>query len=43
MNKMSDFTTIGASAHATEDRQENDFYATDPKASTLNLSDFLRM
>lgn len=30
--KKSDFTTLGASAHSNEDREENDFYATDPKA-----------
>lgn len=28
----SDFTTLGASAHSKEDRQVNDFYATDPNA-----------
>ena len=37
--KMSDFTTIGASAHATEERQENDFYATDPKALEVFLDE----
>jgi hypothetical protein len=36
---MSDFTTIGASAHATEERQENDFYATDPKALEVFLDE----
>lgn len=30
--KKGDFTTLGASAHADGEREENDFYATDPKA-----------
>lgn len=29
---MKDFKTTGASAHSKEEREENDFYATDPKA-----------
>jgi hypothetical protein len=37
--KMSDFTTIGASAHSTEERQKNDFYATDPKALEIFLDE----
>ena len=36
---MSDFTTIGASSHATEERQENDFYATDPAALEMFLDE----
>ena len=35
--KKSDFTTIGATAHSLEKREENDFYATDPKALELFL------
>lgn len=31
-NKKSTFTMIGASNHALEEREENDFYATDPEA-----------
>lgn len=30
--KKGDFTTIGASAHSKGEREENDFYATNPKA-----------
>lgn len=30
--KKTVFTQIGASSHSKEDRQEDDFYATDPKA-----------
>lgn len=30
--KKSDFTTLGASSHSESEREENDFYATDPKA-----------
>ena len=32
MNKRGDFTTLGATAHSLEERESNDFYATDPKA-----------
>ena len=32
-----DFTTLGASAHSKEEREENDFYATDPKALEIFL------
>ena len=28
--RKGDFTTLGATAHSDEDREENDFYATDP-------------
>ena len=31
-NKKSTFVTLGASNHSTAPRQENDYYATDPKA-----------
>ena len=30
--KKTVFTQIGASSHSKEDRQEDDFYATEPKA-----------
>lgn len=33
----SDFKTLGATAHSKEQREENDFYATDPKALELFL------
>ena len=29
-NKQSSYSTIGASNHSSKDREENDFYATDP-------------
>jgi len=32
------YRTIGASAHAVDDREEHDFYATDPYAAQLLLS-----
>lgn len=35
--KKSDFITIGASSHSDDVREENDFYATDPKALELFL------
>lgn len=35
MNK--DFKTTGASAHSEQEREENDFYATDPKALEVFL------
>ena len=31
-NSRSTYSTLGASNHSSEDRQEDDFYATDPKA-----------
>lgn len=31
------FVTLGASSHTKEDREQDDFYATDPKASELLL------
>lgn len=31
-NKKSNFVTLGASNHSLRDRQEHDYYATDPKA-----------
>ena len=34
-NKTSIFKTLGASNHTEKDREENDFYATDPKAIDL--------
>jgi hypothetical protein len=36
-NKKSVFTTLGASSHALDDRQEHDYYATEPKAIELLL------
>lgn len=30
-NKKSTFSTLGASSHSANDREENDYYATDPK------------
>lgn len=35
--RKGDFTTLGASAHSDEEREENDFYATDPKALEIFL------
>jgi len=37
--KKGDFTTLGASAHSEGEREENDFYATDPKALEMFLKD----
>lgn len=34
-----DFRTLGATAHAIEDREINDFYATDPKALEIFLEE----
>ena len=34
-----DFTTLGASAHSKEEREENDIYATDPKALEVFLEE----
>ena len=36
-NKTSVFATLGASNHAKHERQEHDYYATDPKAAELLL------
>ena len=36
-NKTSTYKTLGASSHAKHDRQEDDFYATDPNAIKLLL------
>jgi len=36
-NKNSIYKTLGASNHAKEDRQEQDYYATDPKAVEMLL------
>ena len=35
--RKGDFTTLEATAHSEEEREENDFYATDPKALELFL------
>lgn len=36
-NQNSIFTTLGASNHALEEREQHDYYATDPKAVELLL------
>ena len=36
-NKNSIYTTLGASNHCNEERANNDYYATDPKAAELLL------
>ena len=36
-NKKSVFITLGASNHTTEERQSEDYYATEPKAAELLL------
>ena len=36
-NTKSTFVTLGASNHSTTEREDNDFYATDPKALELLL------
>ncbi len=37
-SKSSVYTVMGATGHGKEDREENDFYATDPKAVDILLS-----
>lgn len=37
-NKNSIYKTLGASNHTEKDREENDYYATDPKAIDILLS-----
>jgi hypothetical protein len=41
-NKKSVFVSLGSSAHSEEDREKNDYYATEPKAIRLllELEDF---
>jgi len=39
-NKKSTFMNIGASNHTDKDREENDFYATDPIAIELLMNEF---
>ena len=36
-NSKTTFTTLGASNHSATEREDNDFYATDPKALELLL------
>jgi hypothetical protein len=36
-NKNSVYKTLGASSHTDKERQEEDYYATDPKAAELLL------
>ena len=36
-NARSTFATLGASIHAEHEREENDYYATDPKAAEFCL------
>jgi hypothetical protein len=38
-NKKTIFVTLGASSHANEDREENDYYATDPKAVDILVNE----
>lgn len=35
--KKTDFTILGATAHSKQEREKNDFYATDPKALEIFL------
>jgi hypothetical protein len=35
--RKNDFVTLGATAHSDEEREENDFYATDPNALEIFL------
>ena len=37
MSKHNVFVTIGASNHTLENRQQDDYYATEPKATELLL------
>ena len=37
-NKKSTFTCLGASNHVEHDRAEHDYYATEPKAADLAIS-----
>jgi hypothetical protein len=37
-NKQTVFSTMGASSHALEEREGNDFYATDPKAIDILIN-----
>lgn len=39
-NKKSTFVTLGASNHATHEREQHDFYSTDPNALRLFLDKF---
>ena len=41
-NKKSIYTTLGASSHTKKEREQNDYYATEPKAARLllELEDF---
>lgn len=39
-NKKSTFVTLGANNHCNHEREENDFYSTDPKALELFLKNF---
>ena len=36
-NKTTVFATLGASNHSMRERQQHDYYATDPKAAELLL------
>ena len=40
-NKKSTFVTLGASNHAEHEREEHDFYSTDPKSLEIFLKAFL--
>jgi len=39
-NIQSVFKTLGASTHTEEERETNDFYATDPIAATLLIQNY---
>ena len=38
--KNSIYTTLGASNHVAEEREENDYYATDPNTVELFLKEY---
>ena len=41
-NKKSIFVTLGASNHCNHDREEHDFYSTDPQALRIFLNAYLK-
>ena len=41
-NKKSTFVTLGASNHCNHDREEHDFYSTDPQALRIFLNAYLK-
>lgn len=42
-NKKSTFVTLGASNHSLVDREEHDFYSTDPKSLEIFLKAYLNV